>query len=261
MVVMASKLYRAFVKDRFFTTKEALALIPNKDTCMNTLKQLMKSKHVVKVRRGLYEIVPPEQVGSQKPAAEKFLLARKVTFPYSLAYHSALEVHGVANTAIYNLVDLASPKQFRNFEYEGVSYRWIPRHDLFGTEKTIWGSAAIAVTDKERTVLDCVDRTDLAGGFEEAFKSLSSMRNVNFDRLYSYAATQRKRILFHKLGFFLSQEQIRDPWHIDDEQLERIKKRLSSKIYYFLAHKGTGRLVKEWNLIVPSNVEGMMSFA
>jgi predicted transcriptional regulator of viral defense system len=261
MVAMASKLYRAFLKDRFFTTKEALALIPNKDTCMNTLKQLIKSKHVVKVRRGLYEIVPPEHVGGEKPAPEKFLLARKVTFPYCLAYHSALEVHGVANTAIYNLVDLVSPKQFRNFEYEGVSYRWIPRQDLFGTEKTIWGSAPIVVTDKERTVLDCIDRIDLAGGFEEAFKSLSSMRNVNFDRLYSYAATQRKRILFHKLGFFLSQEQIRDSWHIDNEQLARIKRELSSKIYYFLAHKGAGRLAKEWNLIVPANIEGMMSFA
>jgi predicted transcriptional regulator of viral defense system len=261
MVAMTSKLYRAFLKDRFLTTKEALALIPNKDTCMNTLKQLMKSKHVVKVRRGLYEIVPIEQVGSEKPAADKFLLARKVTSPYCLAYHSALEIHGVANTAFYNLVDLASPKQFRNFGYEGVNYRWIPRQDLLGTEKTIWGSVPIVVTDRERTVLDCIDRIDLAGGFEEAFKSLSSMRNVNFEKLYSYAATQRKRILLHKLGFFLSQEQIRESWRIGDEQLARIKEKLSSKIYYFLAHKGTGRLVKEWNLIVPTNVEGMMSFA
>jgi predicted transcriptional regulator of viral defense system len=261
MVAMASKLYRAFLRDRSFTTMEALALIPNRDTCMNTLKQLMKSKQVVKVRRGLYEIVPPEQVGGEKPAADKFLLARKVTSPYCLAYHSALEIHGVANTAVYNLVDLASPKQFRNFEYEGVKYRWIPRQDLLGTEKTIWGSVPIVVTDRERTVLDCVDRIDLAGGFEEAFKSLSSMRNVNFDRLFTYAATQRKRILFHKLGFFLSQEQIRDSWHVDDELLRRIKKELSSKIYYFLAHKGTGRIVNEWNLIVPNNIEGMMSFA
>jgi predicted transcriptional regulator of viral defense system len=261
MVAMASKLYRAFLKDRFFTTKEALALIPNKDTCMNILKQLIKSKHLVKVRRGLYEVVPPEQVGSKKPAAEKFLLACKITSPYCLAYHSALEIHGVANTAIYNSVNVASPKQFRKFEYEGVSYRWIPRQDLFGTEKTIWVTAPIVVTDKERTVLDCIDRMDLAGGFEEAFKSLSSMSNVDFDRLYSYAATQRKTILFHKLGFLLSQEQIKDSWHVDDEQLREIKKKLSSKIYYFLAHKGTGRLVNEWRLIVPNNIEEMMSFA
>jgi predicted transcriptional regulator of viral defense system len=258
---MASRLYRAFLNDRFFTTKEALALIPNKHTCMNTLRQLVKSRHIVNVRRGLYEVVPLEQVGKEKPAADKFLLARKVTSPYCLAYHSALEIHGVANTAIYNVVALASPSQFRSFEYEGVSYRWILREDLAGTQKVIWGSAQVTVTDRERTILDCMDRVDLAGGFEEAFKSLSSMKNVNFDRLYDYAVAQRKKIIFHKLGFLLSRQQIRDSWHIDDEQLASIRKNLSSKICYFLARKGFGRLVKEWNLVVPSNIEGMMAFA
>lgn len=258
---MASRLYRAFLNDRFFTTKEALALIPNKHTCMNTLRQLMKSRHIVKVRRGLYEVVPLEQVDEGKPAADKFLLARKVTSPYCLAYHSALEIHGVANTAIFNMVALASPSQFRSFEYEGVSYRWIPRQDLTGTQKVIWGSAQVIVTDRERTVVDCMDRVGLAGGFEEVFKSLSSMKNINFHRLYYYATAQRKKVIFHKLGFLLSRQQIRDSWHVDDEQLASIRKNLSSKIYYFLARKGSGRFVKEWNLVVPSDIEGMMTFA
>lgn len=258
---MASKLYRAFLDGRFFTTKDALVLTPNKNTCMNTLSQLVKSRHIVRVRRGLYEIVPLEHVGNEKPAADKFLLARKITSPYCLTHHSALEIHGVANTAIYNVVTLASPNQFRSFEYEGVRYRWIRRRHLTGIQKTIWSSAQITVTDRERTILDCIDQTELAGGFEEAFKSLSSMMNVNLDKLYDYARAQRKKIIFHKLGFFLSQEQIRDRWRVDEEHLAEIKRNLSSKIYYFLARKGFGRLVKEWNLVVPSNIEAMMTFA
>jgi predicted transcriptional regulator of viral defense system len=258
---MTSRLYRAFLNERFFTAEEAHALIPNKHTCMSTLRQLMKSRHIVKVRRGLYEVVPMEQVGKEKAAADKFLLARKITSSYCLAYHSALEIHGVANTAIFNVVVLASPNQFRSFEYEGVRYRWIPRQDLTGTQRTIWASAQVIVTDRERTILDCIDRIDLAGGFEEAFKSLSSMRNVNFGRLYEYAMAYRKKIILHKLGFFLSRQPIRDSWHVNDELLAIIRSNLSSKIYYFLARKGAGRLVKEWNLVVPSNIEGMMTFA
>jgi len=258
---MTSKLYRAFLSDRFFTTREALALIPNKDTCMNSLKQLLNSGQTAKVRRGLYEVVPLEQVGSQKPAADKFLLARKVTSPYCLAYHSALEIHGVANAALYNTVHLASPKQFRSFSYEGIRYRWIPRLDLAGTEKAVWSTTQLIVTDTERTIIDCIDRVDLAGGFEEVFKGLSSMRNVSLSRLYGYAFAQRKRILFHKLGFFLSRKEIREGWHVDDEILDTIRKNLSPKIYYFFAGKGTGRLEKEWNLIVPAKLEEMVSFA
>lgn len=258
---MVSKLYQAFLNDRFFTTKEALVLIPNNRTCKNTLRQLLDSKQIVKVRKGLYEVIPQEQVGKEKPAAEKFLLARKVTSQYCLAYHSALEIHGVANSAIYNIVYIASPSQFRNFKYEGVEYRWIPRENLGGTEKTVWSTAPIIVTDREKTILDCIDRIDLAGGFEETFKSLSSVTNVNFDRLYQYVKKEQKKVLFHKLGFFLSLKQIREAWDINDEKLDKIKQNLSSKIYYFEASKGKGKLVKEWNLIVPSNIEEMMTFA
>lgn len=258
---MVSKLYRAFLNDRFFTTKEALTLIPNKDTCMNMLKQLLNSKQIAKVRKGLYEIIPPEQVGREKPAGDKFLLARKVTSPYCLAYHSALEVHGVANSAIYNIVYIASPNQFRTFKYEDVTYKWIPRKNLTGMEKMIWSTAQIIVTDRERTILDCIDRIDLAGGFEETFKSLASITNVNFDKLYQYAKKQRKKVLFHKIGFFLSLKEIRESWNINDEKVSKIKKNLSSKIYYFEASKGEGKFVKEWNIIVPKNIEEMMTFA
>jgi len=258
---MASKLYRAFLNDRFFTTKESLVLIPNKATCMNTLKQLLSSKQVVRVRKGIYEVIPPEHIDSQKPAAEKFLLARKITSPYCLAYHSALEIHGVANTAIYNTVDLASPRQFRSFSYETVRYKWIPRRELAGTEKKIWGNSQLMVTDREKTILDCIDRIDLAGGVEEVFKSLVSMRNINFRRLYDYAIGERKKVLFHKLGFFLSRNEIRESWHIDDEKLDSIRKNLSSKVYYFLAEKGSGKLERQWNLIVPADLEETLRFA
>jgi predicted transcriptional regulator of viral defense system len=258
---MTSKLYRAFLGDRFFTTKEALVLIPNKATCMNTLKQLLSSRQVVRVRKGLYEVVPPEHIDGQKPAADKFLLARKITSPYSLAYHSALELHGAANTAIYNTVDLASPRQFRSFSYERVHYKWIPRRELAGTQKTIWGNSQLIVTDREKTILDCIDRIDLAGGIEEVFKSLVSMKNINFRRLYDYATAERKKILFHKLGFFLSRNEIRESWHIDDKKLDSIRENLSKKVYYFLAEKGSGRLEKQWNLIVPADLEETLRFA
>jgi predicted transcriptional regulator of viral defense system len=258
---MASKLYRIFLNDRFFTTKEALVLIPNIATCMNTLKQLLHSKQVVRVRKGLYELVPPERVGNHKPAAEKFLLARKITSPYCLAYHSALEIHGVANSAIYNTVTLASPRQFRSFSYERIHYKWVLRRDLAGTEKVIWRTSQLTVTDRERTILDCIDRIDLAGGLEEAFKSLSSMSNVNFRRLYDYAIAEQKKFLFHKLGFFLSRQEIRKNWHIDDNDLESVRKKLSRKTYYFLTDKGLGKLEKEWNLIVPADLEEKIRFA
>jgi predicted transcriptional regulator of viral defense system len=258
---MPSKLVREFLNDRFFTTREASKFVRNESTRKSMLKQLMNSGQIVHVRKGLYEVVPLEQVGKEKSVADKFLLARKVASPYCLVYHSALEIQGFANTALYKIVSVASPNQFRNFEYEGVTYRWIPRKNLDGNEKTVWSTAQIVVSDRERTILDCIDRIDLAGGFEEVFKSLSSMANVNLGRLFRYAKEERKKVLFHKLGLFMSFQQIRESWHVTDENLKLIKRNISPRIYYFETSRGKGKLVKEWNIIVPKRMEEMMSFA
>lgn len=259
---MTSKLVREFLNDRFFTTREASEFFRNQSTRKSTLKRLSKSGQIVHVRKGLYEVVPLEQIGKKKPVADKFLLARKVISPYCLVYHSALEIQGVANSALYNVVYIASPNQFRNFEYEGVKYRWVPRNKLRRNETIIWDTAQIVVSDRERTILDCLDRIDLAGGLEEVFKSLSSIANVNFNRLFRYAKEEGKMVLFHKLGLFLSFEGIRKSWNINDENLELIKRNLSPRIYYFQTSEGKGKLVREWNIIVPKKMEEMMmSFA
>jgi predicted transcriptional regulator of viral defense system len=258
---MSSKLYRAFLSDGFFTTKEARSIMPNKFTCMHTLEHLLETGQITKVRRGLYEIIPLENVGKSKPVADKFLLGRKIVQPYCFAYHTALEIQGVANSAFYNTVYITSPRQFRSFTYDGIDFKWIPRGQLTGSEPTIWTTARILVTDRERTVVDCIDRVDLAGGFEELYKSLLSMRNVNFQKLYDYAKMANKKVLFHKLGFFLSLPRIHEVWSVDDDGLRKMREDLSPRIFYFEASKGQGRLIGEWNLIVPKRIEELIALA
>jgi predicted transcriptional regulator of viral defense system len=258
---MNSKLYRAFLTDGFFTTKEARSIMPNKFTCMHTLQHLLETKQIAKVRRGLYEIIPTENIGKQKPVADKFLLARKIVEPYCFAYHTALELHGVANSAFYNTVYVASPRQFRGFTYDGTDFKWIPRKQFTGSESVVWRASHVRVTDRERTVVDCLDRVDLAGGFEELYKSLLSMRNLNPQRLREYARMAGKKVLFHKLGFFLSLPRIRTDWSVDEVELARIREELSHRIFYFETSKGQGRLNKEWKLIVPNNVEELTTLA
>jgi predicted transcriptional regulator of viral defense system len=258
---MSSKLYRAFLSDGFFTTREALSIMPNKFTCMHTLEHLLETGQIAKVRRGLYEIIPLEHVGKSKPVADKFLLGRKIVRPYCFAYHTALEIHGVANSAFYNTVYVISPRKFRKFTYDGIDFKWVSRKQLTGSEPAIWTTARILVTNREKTIVDCIDRVDLAGGFEELYKSLLAMRNLNLLKLHEYTRMADKKVLFHKLGFFLSLPRIREVWSVDDDELRKIREELSTRIFYFETSKGQGRLIKEWNLIVPKAVEELTALA
>ncbi len=64
--------------------------------------------------RKLFSIndVRPEYLG-REPPFDKFLLGRKLVDPYFFSHHSALEVHGIANSAAFSAVYLSSPKQFQ----------------------------------------------------------------------------------------------------------------------------------------------------
>ncbi len=209
------------------------------------------------MRRGLYQVVPVEHIGGEPPF-DKFLLGRKLVSPYHFSHHSALEIHGVANATIFNTVYISSPKQFRRFSYGGIEYVWIRKRDPFGIQRSLWQDKEVYVSDREKTIIDCIDRVDLAGGFEEAFKSMISFPSVNLERLYAYLQRIGKKGLFHKIGFLLSLEDARKRWDVDQAFIFGLRKEVGEKVYYFATGKGRGKLVKEWNLIVPENLEAMM---
>ncbi|MCL5318354.1 MAG: hypothetical protein M1503_08895 [Thaumarchaeota archaeon] len=258
------KLYQKLMGESFFTFEDALKIVGG-DRHLTKVKiyRLAKEGYIRSVKRGLYQIISVQYLGrEQQPpqSFDKFLLGRKLTEPYYFSHHSALEIHGVSNAAIFNTVYISSPRQFRPLIYGGVECLWVKENtNLLGVEKVIWSDRLVHVSDRERTVLDCLQRTDLAGGFEEAYKSLTSFPSINTNKIYQYLEKIGRKSLFYRAGFFLSLEEVRDRWHVSEDFLEKMRSRVGKKTYYFAAKKGRGKLVKDWNLIVPDNIEALMS--
>ena len=46
---------------------------------------------------------------------------------------------------------------------------------------------------------------------------------------------------------------------MDDALLRKLRHKVTDKVYYFAVGKEGGRLVKEWNLIVPKNLEAVVA--
>jgi hypothetical protein len=73
-------------------------------------------------------------------------------------------------------------------------------------------------------------------------------------RLMEYLNRFREGALFSKSGFLLTLFQT--AWAVPEDVLTTIRRRIPARKYYWppsLA-KGTGKLVKEWNLIVPAHL-------
>ena len=105
---------------------------------------------------------------------------------------------------------------------------------------------------KERLLLDCADRLDLAGGFEELAKAVSALKEIDEEEILALLRPRKEAFLFLKVGYILQKYY---PYPLTDSFYKECLSYRSSKKYYLGAKPGLGVYIKEWNLIVPLSKE------
>jgi predicted transcriptional regulator of viral defense system len=98
-------------------------------------------------------------------------------------------------------------------------------------------------------VVDCSDRLDLSGGFEELTKAVASLREIDAEGLLRILHSRGEAFLFLKVGYIL-QKNFR--YRLDTSFYDECSSHHSKKKYYFGAKPGFGVYIKEWNLVVPA---------
>jgi len=251
-----TKIYRDFYSQGLFTFGELVKRYTKENTektLRNLVYQGLKKGELGIVKRGLYFLIPPgQEPTTYRP--DPFLIASKLGGNPVLAYHSALALHGAAHSES-NRIYSFTPTITRKFEFGGVEYVPVQRKALWGTETVQRDGGFVKVTDRERTVLDCVDRPDYAGGLEELLKSLELFPSLDLERLEHYLWKINKRILFSKMGFLF--ERTKDQWKVSESLLAKIEKKCGKGATYFETKKGQGVFMPRWRLIVPKNLESL----
>ncbi len=107
------------------------------------------------------------------------------------------------------------------------------------------------VTSLERTLVDVLDRPDLGGGWEEIWRSLESVEFFDLDKVVGYTLLLANSTTAAKVGFYL--ESHGRELMVDDSHLDRLRRHAPKRPTYMIRNAG-GRLAKEWNLLVPSQV-------
>jgi len=243
------------------TGEELAALLPSEKgrTRESLIAYHVRRGHLLRVRRGLYAVVPPG-VSPQGHSPDPYLLAAKMADDAILAYHTALEVHGKAHSVFERFFFLTStrarPVTFRAFRFESVRHPRAlrrRRQESFGVKTVDRSGVPVRVTTLERTLVDVLDRSDLGGGWEEIWRSLESVEFFDLDKVVEYALLLDNATTVAKVGYFLDQH--REPLMVEDSHLARLKKRRPKRPHYMeRRRRESGRLVAEWNLVVPVHV-------
>jgi predicted transcriptional regulator of viral defense system len=215
--------------------------------------------HLLRVRRGLYAVVPTGMDPAAAPV-DAYLVASRMTADAVLAYHTAVDLHGRAYSVYETLFFLTEhrcrPSVFRSLRFNPVMppkrLRDLGAAD-FGVTVVDRSGLDVRVTTLERTLVDVLDRPDLGGGWEEVWRSLESVEYFNLEAVVEYTRLLGSATTAAKVGFFLEQHQ--DTLMVDAKYLVQLREYAPRQPHYMdRTDNGRGVLVSAWNLIVPAAV-------
>jgi predicted transcriptional regulator of viral defense system len=252
-----------FAKRPVFTYAEFVAALGREDRSARTRDALLgyyvKTGRLMNVRRGLYLTVPPGTDPARCPV-DPYLLAAKLTQDAVLAYHTALEFHGKAHSVLESFVYVTA-RRSRALDFRGLHFRAVafPKalrardRATLGVKAAERLGVAVRVTTLERTMVDLLDRPDLGGGWEEIWRSLESVEFFDLDQVVEYALVLANATTAAKVGFYLRTH--REALMVSDDHLERLRDRRPKEPHYLeRGARKPGRLMAEWNLVVPVEI-------
>ncbi len=255
-------LYQKLLKKEVVKYKEikdfASEIVENKPVSSQYLyneyiNKLRRADKLLHPQRGIYVVVPPTKINENSFQPDKYLIASKIQKPYYLGYHTALEMHGCAYST-YNEVYIVVPphKKFRGFEFKNIRYKPIfNSHSQIGLKKINHKNQKIIISSPSRTFLDCIDRPEYSGGWEECLKSLESLAGVKTKELEQLLDKIGKDMLFRKTGLILDLLD-ENPYYLGI--LPNLKSYLNKKMGkspMYLKEGSKSKLNKNWKLYVP----------
>ena len=233
---------------RIFTSGE-LAKAVKESNSLQTSKLLQRWQQqgmVVQVRRNLYCMV---DLTTSLPVCNKYEIGSHLSESSYISYHSALEFHGLAHQP-FNKVFVSSNSRFNSFSYDDVDYMYCRQtvRNIKGVSSPK-GNPFVRVTDMERTLLDCFDRIDRAGGIEELLHCMEGVVMIDEETLTTYLAAFNKAFLYQKAGYLL--ERIKEQAHISDSLLELCRMKGIKSVKWLTNGDESDTFVNRWRLYVP----------
>ena len=202
------------------------------------------------IRRNMYVTIDPS---TDAPMCDKFELSSKISESSYVGWHTALELHGVAHQPFYNAY-VGSKSRFKDFAFEGIDYEYCAAPFEPTAENgviTPKGNPYVHVTDLERTVTDCCDRIERAGGIEELLHCMEGISLLDEPKLEKYLALYNKTFLYQKVGFIL--EHSKEYHHISDQFIEMCRSKGALHTKRLTSTGDSDTYLCRWKLYVPKD--------
>jgi predicted transcriptional regulator of viral defense system len=233
------------------TTARAAALLRQSPTeASATLARLVRQGWLVRVRRGLYLVLPLEAGREGGAVEDPWILARELYAPCYIGGWTAAEHWGLTEQLFRStFVVTAAAIRHAKETFLGAEFHLIrAKRSLVEDVRPIWrGRERVEVSDRERTIADALASPSWVGGIRHLAEILSTYRSAkawNPKHLIDRVGEVGSGAAFKRLGYLAETVLSAEPVLVD----ACLARRSAGVVKLDPAVAGRGRLTKRWGL-------------
>ncbi len=190
-----------------FVTKDGYDVLGKGRSTRDTLARLVAKGWLDRIEKGKYLIVPLEAGPDRTWTEDAHVIAGHLVSPGMVSYWSALNYWNLTEQVPrVTYVQTTVRKENRRPRVLGMQFRIIrvKLRKFFGSHGYRAGESQVEVTDREKTIVDCLDRPDLSGGLDQVGKALvSGDGDFDWDRTTMYLRRFGSGAVVKRFGFLV----------------------------------------------------------
>lgn len=241
--------------------RDVIRLLGSERKARKVIYNLLRKGWFSRLIGGRYMLIPSERgsenIGENNPLA----LATAAIQPSYIAWWSAASFHGFTTQKPMTIsVAVLRASVARVIEGTEVKFVKIPEYKFFGFEDYEVYGRKVAISDAEKTVIDCINHPDLSGGSAELVRIVSNaMAEIDTKKLVRTALKMKSVSLLQRLGFLT--DFVKKP--LPDKLRDKIRKKIpkSSRSIFGRPMRKEDDIgyISAWGLIVHARREDLLA--
>lgn len=240
---------------------DVVALLGSETSARKVIRNLIRKGWLSRIVGGKYMLLPPEHGPENLGENNSLALAAAAVEPSYIGWWSAAAWHGFTTqkpmTVFVAVLRQALP---RMIEGSDVRFVKITPRKFFGHRPYDVYGRSVPISSREKTLVDCLDRPDLAGGAAELTRITdSALAGIDMSELLAAAHTMKSKALLQRLGFLA--DLVGRPLPDEAQQSLRDVVPKSYRSHFGRAEQRPGDIgyVAAWGLFVHARSEDLLT--